>query len=227
MMSIRKKGLILVVAALFISLSMTPAITAEKKITKPTYAVELTSIAENGRLIKETMTLTEEEVNVLQSRLSLLLDLLKNQVEMEGVLEILLQFVNMNDNPVLSKIVSRVFDSEMLTKGNLVFSEGWSMTLNPFNDGDISFMKPITFWTYQDGSDMYKLPSMTTIIDLNPFELKTIEGSQLGFMFRFKGIYLEITQPLPQQSFTFFLGLSRQANAFELPSISLPEGLTN
>jgi hypothetical protein len=226
-MSIRKKGMIIVVSALFISLSMAPLLTAEKERTKPLYAVQLTSVAENGNLIKETLLLSDEEVQSLQSRLSCIIDLLKNQVDMDGVLAILLKFINMDDYPVVSKIISRVFDSDLLMKGKLVFSEGWSLTLNPFNDGDISFMKPFTFWNYQDGSDMFQIPSMTTIIDLDPFELKTIEGSQLGFMFRFKGIYIEITQPVPQQSFTFFLGMSRHVNAIELPNISLPEGLIN
>lgn len=226
MMSILKKGMILAVAALFVSLSMAPVITAEKE-TKSTYAVNFTSVKENGRIIKDTLILTEEEVNVLKNRLSSLLDLLKNQDESDDIMKLLLNFMNLDEYPILSRIISNLFNSELLMKGNLVFSEGWSMTLNPFNDGDISFMKPITLWRYQDASDMFQVPSMTTIIDLNPFELKTIEGSQFGFMFRFKGIYLEITQPLPQQSFTFFLGISRHATAFELPSISLPEGLSN
>lgn len=226
MMSILKKGMILAVAALFVSLSMAPVITAEKE-TKSTYAVNFTSVKENGRIIKDTLILTEEEVNVLKNRLSSLLDLLKNQDESDDIMKLLLNFMNLDEYPILSRIISNLFNSELLMKGNLVFSEGWSMTLNPFNDGDISFMKPITLWRYQDASDMFQVPSMTAIIDLNPFELKTIEGSQFGFMFRFKGIYLEITQPLPQQSFTFFLGVSRHATAFELPSISLPEGLSN
>ena len=226
MKSIRKNAMILAIAALFLSLSMAPAITAEKKSNDIPYAVELTSVAENGLLEKETLYLTEEEVGVLQTRLSRLLDLLKDQTDLDGILELLLKFLNMDDYPILSRIISRIFDSELLLKGKLIFSEGWSLTFNPFNDGDISFMKPITFWKYQDGSDMFQIPSMTTIIDLNPFELKSIEGNQLGFMFRFKGIYIQITQPLPQQSFTFFLGVSRQAAAIELPDITLPPGLT-
>jgi hypothetical protein len=220
MVSIQKKGLILAVAALFLSLSMAPAITADQKANQPKYAVELTSIAENGQFVKETIVLTEEEVQVLQSRLSWLLDLLKNQVNLDGVLELLLQFLNAENYPILSRIVAQVFDSEMLTKGKLIFSEGWSMSLNPFKKGGVSFMKPIEFWMYQEKSEMLQIPSMTTIIDLNPFETTTVMGNQLGFMFRFKGIYVEIPQQMPQQSFTFFLGLSRFAAAVEMVSIS-------
>lgn len=221
MMSVLKKGMILAVAALFITLAGAPAISAEESKT-PTYAVKLNSIGENGRLIKETFVLSEEEIEVLKFRLNWIFDLLKNQVDMQGVLNILQRFLNMDDYPILSRIVTNILDSKLMMKGNLVFSEGWSMTLNPFNDGDISFMKPITFWSYQESSDMFDIPSMTTIVDLNPFELKTIQGNQIGFMFRFKGIYLEITQPLPQQSFTFFVGVSRHAGAIELPNLSLP-----
>lgn len=220
-MSVLKKGMIIAVAALFVTLAGIPAITAEESKT-PTYAVKLTSIGENGRLIKDTMVLNEEELEILKLRLNWIFDLLRNQVDMQGVLNLLQRFMNMDDYPILSKIVNNILDSKLLMKGNLVFSEGWSMTLNPFNDGDISFMKPITFWKYQESSDMFGIPSMTTIVDLNPFELKTIQGNQIGFMFRFKGIYLEITQPLPQQSFTFFLGMSRHAGAIELPTLSLP-----
>lgn len=225
-MSMMKKSMIIAVAALFVSLAMAPAVTA-KETKNQTYAVELTTIAENGQLIKESMVLTQEEIQILQFRLNWLMDLLKNQVDMNGILDLLLRFLNMDDYPILSRIISRILDSDLLMKGSLVFSEGWSLTLNPFNDGDISFMKPLTFWKYQDSSQMFQVPSMTTIIDMDPFELKSIQGNQLGFMFRFKGIYLEITQPLPQQSFTFFLGISRHAAAIELPTLTLPPGLTN
>jgi len=227
MMSIRKKGMILAVAALFLSLSMAPAITAEKETTEPVYAVELTSVAENGQFIQETMYLTSEEVQVLQNRLSWLLDLLKNQMDMEGLLELLLQFINLDDYPILSRIITTVFDSELLLKGKLVVSEGWGIDINPFKDSQTSFMKPITVWKYQAASEMFQLPSMTAIVDLNPFALKTIEGGQLGMMLRFKGIYVHISQPLPQQSFTFILGMSRFATAFEMPTVTLPPGLTS
>ena len=221
MMSVMKKGLIMAVAALFVSMAMAPAISSTE-IQETTYAVEFTSISENGQLIKETMYLTDDEVQDLKIRLNWLMDLIKNQVDMEGLLELLLNMLNADEYPILSRIIQSIFNSELLMKGNLVVSEGWSLTLNPFNDGDISFMKPITFWGYQASSDMFQIPSMTTIVDLNPFELKTITGSQLGFMFRFKGIYLKITQPLPEQSFTFFLGVSRRAGAIELPTLTLP-----
>ena len=225
-MSLMKKGMIIAVAALFLSMAASPAI-SENEAQKQTYAVELTTIDENGKLIKETFVLSEDEVQELKLRINNLLDVLKNQVDMEGILNLLLKFLNADDYPILSRIISSIFNSDLIMKGNLVFSEGWGLTLNPLNDGDISFMKPLTFWKYQDESDMFQIPSMTTIIDLNPFALKTITGNQIGFMFRFKGIYLQITQPFPEQSFTFFLGVSRFAAAIELPTITLPPGLTS
>lgn len=223
MMSIRKKGMILAVAALFLSLTMAPAITAEEKTTTPqTYAVEFTSVAENGLHLKETVQLTEPEIQVLQFRLSLLLNLLKNQVNVDGILNLLLRVLDMGGYPMVTQIITRLFDSEFLLKGKLVVSYGWGLDLNPFKDSETSFAKPITFWNYQESSEMLQIPSMTTIVDLNPFELKTVTGSQLGLMFRFQGIYLHISQPLPQQSFTFILGRSRRATSLEIPSISLP-----
>jgi hypothetical protein len=225
-MSLMKKGMIIAVAALFLSMAAAPAIST-KDAQKQSYAVELTTIGENGKLLKDTFVLSEGEVQELKLRLNNLLDVLKNQVDMEGVLELLLRFLNADDYPILSRIIASIFNSDLLMKGNLVFSEGWGLTLNPFNDGDLSFMKPLTFWKYQDASDMFQIPSMTTIIDLSPFELKTVTGNQIGFMFRFRGIYLQITQPFPEQSFTFFLGVSRFAAAIELPTITLPPGLTS
>jgi len=225
-MSLMKKGMIIAVAALFLGMAAAPAISA-KEAQNQTYAVELTTIGDNGKLIKESFTLSKAEVQELKLRLNDLMDQMKNQVDMEGILDLLLRFLNADDYPILSRIIASIFNSDLLMRGNLVFSEGWGLTLNPFNDGDLSFMKPLTFWKYQDGSDMFQIPSMTTIIDLNPFELKTINGNQIGFMFRFRGIYLQITQPFPEQSFTFFLGVSRFAAAIELPTITLPPGLTN
>lgn len=222
-MSIGKKGLILAVAALFLSLSLAPAVTAEEEInTQKTYAVELTSIAENGVLFKESFQLADQEIQILQFRLSLLLNLLKNQVNINTILNLLLKFLDMDGNPVLTRIITRMFESEFLLKGKFVLSYGWGLDINPLKDSETSFTKPLTFWMYQEKSDMLDIPSMTAIVDLNPFELKTVTGSQLGLMFRFQGIYLHISQPLPQQSFTFILGRSRRAASLELPSISLP-----
>lgn len=226
-MSIGKKGMILAVAALFLSLSIAPAVTAKEEINTPqTYAVELTSIAENGLLVKETFQLTDGELQVLQFRLSLLLNLLKNQVNINTILNLLIQFLDLGGYPVLTRIITRMFDSEFLLNGKLVFSYGWGLDLNPFKDSETSFTRPFTFWSYQEKSDLLNLPSMTAIVDLNPFELKTVTGNQLGLMFRFQGIYLHISQPLPQQSFTFILGRSRRAASLELPSISLPQIFT-
>ena len=105
----------------------------------------------------------------------------------------------------------------------LIISAGWGLTLNPFKKTQTDFVKPITFWHYADQSDTMLIPSITASLTLNPFQVKSMMGSQLGVMIRFRGVYVNIPQQLPQQSFTFFIGSAKHILNVELPTFELPQ----
>jgi hypothetical protein len=97
--------------------------------------------------------------------------------------------------------------------------------LNPFKKGQTDFVRPITCWHYAPQSETLLYPSTTATLNLDPFEFKTITGSQFGLMMRFRGVYIHIPQSLPNQSFTFFVGSAKYIMNIELPTLQLPEGM--
>ena len=222
MRDIRKKLTIVAVAALFLSLAAIPATTTETLQEEQTIPIEITTISENGLFQTERFQLTSVEWSSLIQKISMLMNLLNMAKGDEEASNILLDFLNINDSPILSKIINGLLSSKLNFKRQLVASAGWGINLNPFKKTQTDFIKPITFWHYQEQSNTMGLPSMTANMDFSPFKLKTVMGGQIGFMLRFRGVYVHLPQQLPEQSFTFFLGTAKHIVSFELPTIQLP-----
>ncbi len=225
MKKIWKKGMILGIIALFMSVSMAPALTAVPKTTeqKDTIAIEIASVASDGSQQIETLDLTEDEAANLQLSLTSLLELIRSIKDKDSLLDFLQLFFNGNEYPILSKIITNLFNSQLLENRQIVVSEGWNYDLNPFKKTETDVMKPLTVWRYCESAEKLPIPSSTSIIRFNPMETQTYTGSQLGILVRFKGIYVHIPQKLPEQSFTFFIGFARHAGAFEFPTFTMPE----
>lgn len=224
MKNIWKKGMILAIIALFISVSTAPAFSAVPKSNEKndTIAIELGSVKNDGSQTIEKLQLSEDEVASLQIKLSTLIDLIRSRTDKDSLFDLLQLFLNGNEYPILSKIINYLIDSQVLTNRQIIVSEGWCYDFNPFKKTQTDVMKPLTVWRYAEGSEKLPIPSTTTIIKFNPMETEHVGGGQIGLMVRFKGIYVHIPQKLPDQSFTFFIGFARHAGAFDLPTLTLP-----
>ena len=100
-----KKTMIIGVIALFISVSIAP-INAETDIpSDDNYAIECAIINPDGSLSEQIFLLNSEEVSLLQIRLSNLFDLLKSTNDKSMLLNLLLNYLNGEDFPVISKII--------------------------------------------------------------------------------------------------------------------------
>ncbi len=224
MKRIWKKGMIIGIIALFVSVSMAPALTAVPKTTeKNTIGIELASIGSDGSQEIQTLDLTKDEAANLQLKLTSFLELIRSMNDKKSLLDLFQLFVNGNEYPILSNLVTMLIDTQLLSNRQIVVSEGWNYDLNPFKKTETDVMKPLTVWRYTESSDKLPIPSSTSIIRFNPMETQTYTGSQLGLLVRFKGIYVHIPQKLPDQSFTFFIGFAKHAGAFELPTLSMPD----
>ena len=217
-----KKTMIIGVIALFISVSISPMVAATQTQSEETFAVEYAMINSDGSISEETVLFNAEELSLFQGRLSTLFDLLRSTSDKSTLFNLLFNFMNGDNYPVLSKIVQYLLGSDILKDRQLVISEGWGYDFNPFKKMSTDFVKPVTFWRYGQTSDIIPMPSTTAVLRLNPFEMKTYTGGQLGVMFRFRGIYVHIPQQMPMQSFTFFLGSAKNIFGVEIPSMTLP-----
>ena len=211
-----KKPIIIFVIALFLSLSIAPSFTAEIETSTNTYPVEITSVDENGAIISEILNYTQDEIDILQTQFDLIQKGARDKMDLKEIIDLIMDVFNSTNYPILSRILTRFIDTDLFLKGKLVVSKGWSKTLNPFSDGEISITKIISLFRYREDMSLFNIPSMTTIIDPEPFQLESYSGNHICFLFRFKGIYIHITKPFPQQSFRYILGMSRFATVLDL-----------
>ena len=223
-----EKATIISIAALFISISALPAMSTEIQTKNDlTVPIELTSVQEDGTCQTETYDMTYEEMSRLLPKLRNLIDLLNGIKDKNTLLDILLELLGGNQNSLLGRLINYLITSGIAYDGQIVMSCGWGYNLNPLKDAKTDFVKPITMWHYSKESNMYMLPSTTAILQFSPFKFKTVGGSQFGFMFRFRGVYIHIPEQIPNQSFTFFIGSAKHIINVELPNITLPEGIGN
>jgi hypothetical protein len=211
-----KKPIILAIIALLLSVSITPLYSAEPETSQDTYPVEITSVDETGAATTELLHFTQEEINILQEKIDLIQKLARKDIDLKEIIDMIMNVLNSTNYPILSRILTRVIDTNLFLKGKFVISKGWSRTLNPFSEGEISVTKMISIFRYREDLSLLNIPSTTTIIDPDPFTVNSYSGNHLCFLFNFKGIYIHITKPLPQQSFRYILGMSRFASVLDI-----------
>jgi len=225
MRKIYQKGMILAIVALFISVSAAPIMIAESQIQEEqTIPVEITSVQQNGIYTTETFKLTTDEVTSVITKIQEINDAVNNAKDRFSLIDILLDLLKGNsNNPLLSRIIQMMLGNGINLDQKFIASAGWGLNLNPLKEMKTDFMRPLTFWHYAPMSDAMQVPSTTAVLQFNPtFEFKTAIGGQIGFMFRFKGIYVHIPAQYPTQSFTFFAGTAKQIINIEM-NINLPE----
>ncbi|MBS3749808.1 MAG: hypothetical protein KGY67_08955, partial [Candidatus Thermoplasmatota archaeon] len=156
---------------------------------------------------------------------SLLLNLNTQQNDNDGLREILEKLldwlINKSDNTLISVLLSKLLNLDRLKNKEIVISVGWNYDINPLKKTEVKIVKPLSIWKYADTSEKMSMPSVTVLISSDPMKVETVVGNQLGFMYRFRGIYGHIPQQFPEQSFTYMIGTAQNAAALELPTMDL------
>jgi hypothetical protein len=213
-----KYGIIAIgITILFVSLSLSSATASplEEEIDK-SITLEYAGINLNGDVSKNTITLTEEEFLEFENSLSELMDELSSAKCCGHLKHIIRKFFFGCKYPTLSKICMSLFNLPCIFRlpisREFIISHGWGYKLNPFKLSDIKIYKPLTFWHY---SSRTLLRSKTIIFRPFPFDMKILSGRQMGMMTQFTGIYVYVARQLPQESFTFFMGVARHSGGFD------------
>ena len=220
--SIFRKSLVILIIALFSIINIIPAIANESTIENKNdnIILEYATIDHKGSTCLNQISLSENELVNIQNKLSILFEELQIQNNNEEIINVLKSYLNKNDYPILSGILSNLFNMDFIGKRKLVISQGMGLNLNPLKDSKIAMVKPVTTWLYSDSNNLLPIPSATGVLSINPFKIKTYMGPQFGVMLRFRGIYLNIGQTSTMQSYTFFIGTARHIGGFEFTPIS-------
>ncbi|MBS3801216.1 MAG: hypothetical protein KGY65_00530 [Candidatus Thermoplasmatota archaeon] len=217
------KTIVLGIVALFLGMMLAPTLSAaHRHETKEKEQMKYTTLVDHQNFQVDDKSDIESFQNKIQS---LLLNLNTQQNDNDGLREILEKLldwlINKSDNTLISVLLSKLLNLDRLKNKEIVISVGWNYDINPLKKTEVKIVKPLSIWKYADTSEKMSMPSVTVLISSDPMKVETVVGNQLGFMYRFRGIYGHIPQQFPEQSFTYMIGTAQNAAALELPTMDL------
>ena len=217
------KTIVLGIVALFLGMMLAPTFSAaHRHETKEQEQMNYTTVVDYQNLQVDD----KSDIEAFQNKIQLLLlDLNTQQNDNDGLREILEKLldwlINKSDNTLISVLLSKLLNLDRLKNKEIVISVGWNYDINPLKKTEVKIVKPLSLWKYADTSEQMSMPSVTVLISSDPMKVETVVGNQLGFMYRFRGIYGHIPQQFPEQSFTYMIGTAQNAAALELPTMDL------
>jgi len=193
----KRKIIVMGVIALFVGLSIGPVNAIEfsdNERKDEVVNIEYTLIDLDGNTIKEKFTLSERELKEFEVMLSEFMEKIQFATNHNEAMNIINTFLK-DRHPVLSLILKPINSYKMFR-------------LNLFKNNSADIYKLFNFWHYSNRSD-FGIPSGTFFLRhgrLFNTDAKFLHGIQVGMMTRFRGIHVYIARPLPEKSYTFFIG---------------------
>jgi hypothetical protein len=173
----------------------------------------------DGTTTAEKFPLSEQELAELEITLSKLMEELESAINPDDVENIIESALTTEGSfglkhPVLAWILNSLSSYKLPRSRAFVASHGRSFKINPFKNHRSDTYRPLTLWQYSDkwGFDR---PGKTFILRYSPFNTKILHGRQIGMMTHFFGIYVYVSQPPPQKSYTFFIGSARHVGGID------------
>jgi hypothetical protein len=219
MKNIFLKSMIVLISALFLTIGLSPAI-ANTNEPNDDIILKYSVLDAQSSTYMEEFSISQSEFIDLKYKISNIIEEVQLLDNDEEVINLLKSYLDINDYPILSRILSKLFNIDFIGRRKLVISQGLGPNFNPFKDSKTAIIKPFTSWIYTDANNFLQIPSGTGVFSLTPFRIKTLIGPQFGFMLRFRGIYVNIGQPESLQSYTFFIGSARYLGGFEFTPLS-------
>lgn len=220
MKTIMKKTLVMGIGILFLAVTMMPAFSAFQQNTSEK--------TQESEYIKKPVSQTDQlnqiiyrNTDTMQNELFRFTSLISTaKQDMDTIRDLINWLLNKSGYPLLSFLLSQLLDMERLQDRDIIISAGWNYDINPLKRKEMDFIRPLTIWRYTDASEMFQMPSTTILISSDPLKIETVFGTQLGYMFRFRGIYGHNPQKLPEKSLTYMIGTVQNAGLIELPTVN-------
>jgi hypothetical protein len=212
----KKQILMIGVLILFAGLAINPAISKnipESEIQEQTINVEYAMINSDGALTTEKIELSEQEFVELQYIISELMEKLESADDLYDISDIIDSIFYERglfgfEHPILNWILNFLSLYKLPRSRAYVISQGWGFKINPFKNHNLNLYRPLTIWQYSEKWG-YDIPGITFILRPSPFNTELLHGKQIGMMTHFFGLYIFVSQPVPQKSWTFFMGSVR------------------
>jgi len=196
----------------------------------------------------QTTKLRDQEFSNVNSALNTLMDKIENAENDKEILQLIKDCCSdelFTSTPILreilKKIVEWIFSSRSLfsrgsllerifnnnglfadrSKEKLVISFGsYKKGLLSGKDEKLSLFKQgFAFWRYSGKAKLAQ--GRTLIVERRPFDVKQrVQGSQVGIMLGFRGLFIDVESKLTGNSYIFIMGNARRAHSFDLSPFS-------
>jgi len=221
-----RKMIVMGVIALFVGLSISPVNALEfpeNEMQDEVVNIEYALVDLDGTVIIEKFTLSEQEFKEWEVMLSEFMEKIQSATDHDDVMNILNTFLR-NRHPALSFILKPLSSYKMFRNRVFIVSQGWGHKLNPFKNSSAEIYKLFNFWHYTNRFE-FGISSGTFILRhgrLFDTDATFLRGIQVGMMTCFKGIYIYVARPLPEKSYTFFMGTAHHVVGLDF---TLPKAL--
>jgi hypothetical protein len=188
--------------------------TIEKNEEIVSIPIEIVTLDSDEIIKTETIQITEEELVEFENTISILIDKISSADNWQSIRNIIKNFLEGNKLGIFTLL--KTILSRIITFRTYVISSGHGYKLNPIKRGAIRIRKKVSFWHYSSDK---MIKDRTLILKPLALKMKILKGSQVGMMTRFTGAYIYVARKFPQKSYTFFMGLAKQASGLQMPNV--------
>ena len=188
--------------------------TSENEQNNEKLSVELTAIDSDGTLTTENLYISEEDLAELESAISMIMDQIQSTNDLdEDTLRDLIERTLGNDNSLLGRILGILLALKLTRNRGYVISSGHGIDYTPLKKISFKISKKAAIWHYNSNG---MIDDRTIIVKPLALNMKTLKGRQFGFMTRFFGVYISVSQGFLKKSYTMFMGTARHINGVEI-----------
>ncbi len=173
--------------------------------------IQLGILNEDGTFTTEVFSVTDQELIELKIFVNELMEAIQYTNSWDELENILNSFPQKG---ILSTLIMQLFSGIKLLKNRgFIISSGHFYKLNPLKKNQLSIRKSLIFWHFS--SDKL-LKDRSIIFKPLEFKVKILKGRQFGYISKFLGVYLFVSQKFPKKSYTFFMGTARNINGIQI-----------
>jgi len=216
-MVMNRKGMAIFVILLLIAMSVSIAEAGEVSVNEQNQGiipVELTAMNPDGTQTTENLYITEQDLTKLENAISTIMDQIQSANDLNGnKLRDIIEKILGNDNSLLGRILG-IFTTLKLTRNRgFVISSGRGIDCTPLDKISFKINKRFAAWFYNAYG---VIGDRTLIVKPLALDMKILRGKQIGFMTKFIGVYISVSQGFLRNSYTMFMGTARNINGIQL-----------
>jgi len=206
---------IMLLLALSVSIAEASEVSANEQ-TPETVSVELTALNSDGTQTTENLQITQEQLAKLENAISTIMDQIQSTDNPDGnIIRDIIEKILENENSLIARILGIFTTLKLSRNRGFVISSGHGIDYNPLNKISFRIRKKAAIWHYNSNGI---IDSRTIIVKPLALNMRILRGTQIGFMTKFIGVYLSVSQGFLRNSYTLFMGTARHINGIQFPS---------